>query len=217
MTNGAIFDNAMINNLETVGNAQISTSVYKYGTGSIYIPTPIGPQLLTQATPQTVFGIGDFTIECWYYAISRPDLAPAIISNDTTGAYPTNYWALHDRHHQDGSSGTKFSFWAGNINGSGAPILVSTTSVSNGVWYYIAVTRSGSTFRLFVNGTLEASTTSSASIDNNIAKRLSIGRSGYGDSGLNGYVDDLRITKGYARYTATFTPPTAAFPNIGPY
>jgi hypothetical protein len=207
-TNAGIFDNTGKNNLETVGDAQIDTTTKKYGTGSIYIPSPLGQKLRAPASDGLIFGTGDFTIECWYYAISKPDVAPTIITNDETASFPTNYWALHDRHN---SAANKFSFWAGNAN-SGAAFLVGTTNVANGTWYHVAVTRSGSTFRLFVNGTVEDTETSSASLDGNVLKAINIGRSGYSDSYMNGFIDDLRITKGVARYpTEPF--PTKAFPD----
>ena len=210
-TNAGIIDNSMSNNLETVGNAQISTSVKKYGTGSIYIPSPLGQKLKIPPTRDLVFGTSDFTMECWYYAISKPDVAPCLITNDETASFPTNYWAIHDRHN---SAANKFSFWAGNANGSAA-FLTGTTNVQNGTWYHVAVTRSGSTFRLFVDGVVEATGTSSASLDGDVAKAINIGRSGYADSYMNGYIDDLRITKGKARYTSNFTPPTSAFADKG--
>jgi hypothetical protein len=84
----------------------------------------------------------------------------------------------------------------------------SSTTVSNNNWYHLAVTRSSNTIRLFVNGTVEASNTvTSASMDSLVAKPICLGRTGYGDSGANAFIDDLRITKGIARYTSNFTPP----------
>lgn len=208
-TNAGIYDSTAFNNLETVGNAQISTSVKKFGTGSIYIPSPLGQKLRIPPTQDLVFGTSDFTIECWYYAISKPDVAPCLITNDETASFPVNYWAIHDRHNQ---AADKFSFWMGNaVNND--EFLIGTTTVVNGTWYYVAVTRSGSTFRLFVDGVVEDTGTSSASLDGGVAKAINIGRSGYSDSYMNGYIDDLRITKGYARYTANFDPPTKAFPD----
>jgi len=80
-------------------------------------------------------------------------------------------------------------------------------------WYHIAVSRSGSTFRSFVNGVVEKTFTSSATIFSDVTIPYNIGRSGYSPGGYfyyNGYIDDLRINKGVARYTTTFTPPTSA-------
>jgi hypothetical protein len=93
--------------------------------------------------------------------------------------------------------------------------VASSTTVSLNTWTHIAITRSGSTWRCFVNGTLEATATAAVTLYTGTGL-ISSGANPVGDNSLTGYIDELRITKGYARYTATFTPPTAAFPNIGP-
>ena len=85
MSNGAIYDNAELNNLETVGSAQISTSVFKYGTGALsfngttdYLPTP--------AKAAFVLGTSDFTVEAWIYATTT---AQGVICGQTNAAYAT--------------------------------------------------------------------------------------------------------------------------------
>jgi hypothetical protein len=72
------------------------------------------------------------------------------------------------------------------------------------------MTRSGSTVRGFLNGTQELSFSSAANIS--LPCALALGSYVAGTSSANGYLDDVRITKGYARYTSAFTPPTAPFP-----
>ena len=83
-------------------------------------------------------------------------------------------------------------------------------------WYHIAVTRSGTTFRSFVNGVVEKTFTSiSGAIYFDPTIPYNIGRSAYDPGGYfhyNGYMDDFRVTRGYARYTTNFTPPTSALP-----
>ena len=85
----------------------------------------------------------------------------------------------------------------------------SSTPPTKNVWNHIAVSRSGSTIYAFVNGTLVYS---GANTTNYIAGPLSIASipTSAGNT-VSGYVDDLRITKGVARYTSNFTAPTSAF------
>ncbi len=191
-TNAGIIDNAMMNDLETVGNAQISTSVKKYGTGSLAFDGT-GDYLKTASTPQLGIGSGDFTIEAWVYFNA----------------------AQTSVHITDGmSSGAMFLKTTATQVGIGRSFIAEDTmfnySFATGTWYHIAFTRSGSTVRGFVNGTSIGSATNTI---NYATAGLTVGADNGGNQALNGYIDDLRITKGYARYTANFTAPTAAFPN----
>jgi len=202
--NGAIFDNAMMNNLETVGNAQISTSVVKYGTGSLAFDGT-GDYLVSNpaTTNLYAFGTGDFTIEFWVYInnVSGTQVIYDCRPASGEGLYPTIY-----------TSGGVLAYYTNSDN------RITGSSLSANTWYHIAVSRSGSSTKMFVNGTQTGSTYTDSNNYINTAGRPFIGGNAntVGSNSLNGYIDDLRITKGYARYTATFTPPTAALPDIGP-
>jgi hypothetical protein len=206
-TNGAIFDNAMMNDLETVGNAQISTSVKKYGTGSIYFDGS-GDRLYEPSNQNFNFGTGDFTIELWAYPISQGghgnsnndcliDFRPATGG----GAYGTLYIF---------NSGTGVYWYANTGN------RITGGAISNSVWTHIAICRSAGSTRLFLNGVQSGSTYTDST--NYLVSPIMIGEfnDGGGAGNFNGYIDDLRITKGVARYTAAFTPPTVAFSDVGP-
>jgi hypothetical protein len=199
--NGAIFDNAMMNDLETVGNAQISTSVKKYGTGSLAFDGT-GDYLFGGNYLSATFSTGDFTIEMWlYYSSSAAgsdfliDCRPAA----TNGAYPTIY------------ADTGILYYFANSGNR-----ITSSSISTNTWMHVAVCRSGTSTKMFINGTQTGSTYTDST--NYICRTdgpvIGADRN-FGDS-LLGYIDDFRITKGYARYTANFTPPATEFPDIGP-
>jgi hypothetical protein len=89
--------------------------------------------------------------------------------------------------------------------------IVGTTTWSSNTWYHGAIVRSGSSLKLYINGTQEGSTFTLTT--QNFTNR--IWQIGNGPNGVfNGYIQDVRITNGYARYTANFTAPTAAFPTL---
>ncbi|MFB0964748.1 MAG: hypothetical protein QMC36_03520 [Patescibacteria group bacterium] len=92
-------------------------------------------------------------------------------------------------------------------------IAQGSTMPAANAWTHFAVTRSGTTIRVFLNGVLTASATNSTSFDGNSGS-MQIGAFN-GGYFFNGNVDDVRITKGYARYTADFSSslPSAPFPN----
>ena len=196
-TNAGILDNAMINNLETVGNAQISTSVKKYGTGSMYFDGT-GDYLDSTGGIVNALGSGNWTIEFWVYlnslsATNIIDYRSASVLSNTLGV---NY-----------DSGMQLF-----VNNSTTAIQGS--ALSTGTWYHVAVCKSGSSTKIFVNGTQAGSTYTDTNNYVAGANRPRIGSGGdVAGNYLNGYIDDLRITKGFARYTANFSVPTAAFPN----
>jgi hypothetical protein len=197
-TNGAIFDNAMMNDLETVGNAQISTSVVKYGTGSLAFDGT-GDYLIPPSGQNVTFGTGNFTIEGWFYWNSLASESAIMWGNGvgwTFYIYPANKLQ-----------------WGTTTPQAAANLLTGSTTLATGQWYHIAVTRSSNTLTLWVNGVSDGTVTDSNNYS--ASGRLALGIS-HSNEYFNGYMDDVRITKGYARYTTNFTPPTAAFPNTGP-
>ena len=203
-TNGAIFDNSMKNDLETVGNAQISTSVKKFGTGSMVFDGSGDYLTSNELSDLYAFGTGDFTIEMWVNLSSFASLQILYDSRpaSTDGLYPLIYV----------SSGGGSIIW----QISATARITGTATLATGTWYHVAVSRASGSTKMFLNGTQVGSTYADTNAYlNSGTTRPFIGGSSYsaGTLTVNGYIDDLRITKGIARYTANFTPPTAAFPN----
>ena len=192
-TNSGIVDNAMMNDLATVGNAQISTSVKKYGTGSMYFDGS-GDYLYINKNQPLTLGSGDFTVECWVYFTSVSG-TQVIIDDYDSAATGWQLWI----------NASVIKFYSGTAN-----LLSGTTTLTTGNWYHVAVSRSGSSLKMFLNGAVEASTTSSVAYTNATNPVLIGGQAAGGPTSyLFGYIDDLRITKGVARYVANFTPPTS--------
>jgi hypothetical protein len=201
-SNPAIVDVSSRNVMETVGGARIVTSTRKYGTGSMYFDGT-DDRLTFPANSFFAFP-GDFTIEFWSYNL------------DVSGSTQRGYLQISDT-----AGGLKTTYTSGitiaqSISGGGnlgVNIMGTALNSSAGViianqWQHIAVTRASGVVTLFVNGTQVASSIISNSIT---GQNLVIG--GYYNTTYlyNGYIDDLRITNGYARYTANFTAPTTTF------
>lgn len=180
------------------GNAQISTAESKFGGASGYFNGT--SDSLTFTDP--ALGTGDFTIEMWLKTNSSVQYAQ-LVGNETAGN--TGFTFLINN---NSSTGGQLAVY---LNGT---LRVSSSSGdwSDNTWHHVALTRSGSTVTLWGDGTSLGTGTSSASFSG--AATMVVARNNvYTPRNLVGYIDDLRITKGVARYTSTFTPPTAAFPN----
>jgi hypothetical protein len=160
-----------------------------------------------------LFGAGDFTLECWLFSnnISAGEQALMNIWDD----YSTVPQAWDFRVNGNG----KVSFQI-DVATADTVIFISTATLLISQWYHIAVTRSGNTFRLFINGTLDSTTTNSGTISSGTGP-LCIG--GYFGSAAadkesaNGYLSNVRIVKGTAVYTSAFTPsilPLDTIPNM---
>jgi hypothetical protein len=195
-TNAAILDQSMMNDLETVGNAQISTSVVKYGAASMYFDGT-GDGLFARSTPDSAFGTGDFTVEFWLNLAATLNTFAKVVMLGTTG----NCLTIE-------AQGVVNNLTITNKNST--VYVTSNTNLTTGTWIHVAATRASGTLRLFQNGTQVGSAANTVDFPN--VGGLYIGRSDSGQE-MTGYIDDLRITKGYARYTTTFTPPTQALPN----
>ena len=213
-TNAGIIDNTMLNNLETVGNAQISTAQTKFGGGSMSFDGN-GDYLMAPQYLNFNFGTSDFTIEGWIYINSLPiNDYSQIVCFGTSGN--TQRWILFiDTRTSQSAPYLRFL----SLNSSNSVVIdvpgAGSSGWSAGTWYHVAVTRSGNTFKLFRNGVQNGSTVTNAGScpATTSTGALYVGAEvGGGIAYWNGYIDDLRITKGYARYTSNFTPPTRAFP-----
>jgi len=200
-TNANIYDQSAKNDMETVGNAQVSTSVFKYGTSSTYFDGTGDYLASNSPTDLYAFGTGEFTIEFWVRFNSLPGVSGLYDSRPaaTDGAYPTIYM-----------DGAILRYYANSNDRINGPTLVTNT------WYHIAVNRSGSFTKMYVDGSQVGATYSDSTNYLNPTGRPHIGALSTSAAyfPLDGYISDLRVTKGLGRYPYSFTPPTTSLPNF---
>jgi hypothetical protein len=203
-TNGGIIDTSMSNDLETVGNAQISTTQSKFGGASISFDGTGDALVVYDPSYENSPGGGDFTFECWVYFNALPGAFSAIYHLKNDSSTSTTVFIVEI------SSTGKLSLSTGI-----ATIIDGTAGLlTTGSWIHIAVTRASGTLRTFINGTQDKSASNTTTY-NGSYDLFGVWRYSGSDNYLNAYIDDLRITKGYARYTSNFTAPVGPFNGFG--
>lgn len=176
----------------TATNASISTARSKFGTGS-YRRDSSSSYLTTPANAALQLGTGDFTVEFWIYLDD--------VSSQDRGFFEYGGGL--------GAGVDGATLWVVAIGSD--PTVISGGTVSAATWTHIAVTRASGSMKAFINGTQAGSTYTSS--ENFTQNQVTIGYL-YGSSfGFTGNLDEMRITKGVARYTSNFTAPTAPFPD----
>ncbi len=182
-----------------VGNAQIDTAQKEFGTGSILFDGT-GDSLSIVGGADFDF-TGDLTVDFWCRFNSIKSQTFFNIVHEHLGYYTfvlftpdLNTIILYTR---DGNSS-----WT-----LGSSLVVNT-------WYHIAIVRSGSTITGYLNGTSIGTRTDGNEL-NVDQDALYIGNNSGGSSSFDGWIDEFRISKGVARWTSNFTPPTSAYPDYG--
>jgi hypothetical protein len=203
-TNAGIFDQTAKNNLETVGNAQISTSVTKFGTGSVEFDGTGDVIIVPGRGDSVLFGTGNFTIEFFAWVNSASVRSYLFDTCPLSVVSPTNRILI------DVQNNGALRY----VTFQGTTVLITSSSgaVTANQWNHIALCKSSGQTRLFLNGTQVGSTYTDTLNYPAQINRPVLGGDAFNNSGsLIGYLDELRITTGFARYTANFAPPTSPF------
>ena len=175
------------------------TNIVKFGQGAAYFDGSTC-YLTTPDSPNWDFGTSDFCVEWWEYRFSKTS-GSTVFSRDATASYPA-----FDFGRADGTNSKVYM----SSDGANWDIANGKTfgAITTDVWAHYAVTRDGSTFRMFKNGTQTDTWTSAAALVAS-SSVLYVGRNG--STYLTAVIDEIRITKGSPVYTAAFTAPTEPF------
>ena len=188
-------------NATVAGQAQVDTSDKKFGTGSALFDGA-GDELSWADSNDWNLAAGSFTLECW--------AKPATVAAGTRTFF--GQWEA-----------VGFLGWIVYQSGAALAFNLSTTGSDNIVqlsggtlatsWQHICIDFNGTKYRAYIDGTMVASSTTLRTI-NNSSYRLSVGATDAASLPYNGRIDEVRITKGVARYASDsgFTVPSAAFP-----
>ena len=145
------------------------------------------------------FGTGDFTVECWCYSKNRGTYDYIIDgrnSGQTTGTWTLAYGYA-------GGNG-RLEFASGGVGGT----LLECPAANNpeaGRWFHVAVARSGTSLKMFIDGVEVTSATNSTDFSTSPSTSY-IGTRYSQQHYWDGYMQDIRVYKGVAKYTSDFTP-----------
>jgi hypothetical protein len=216
--NGTSFTDSSSNNytVSVTGGAITETSQSKFGGSSLYIPNN-SAYVSVPDNDDWYFGTGDFTIDFWWqYTGSWAD--NTFLFGQYTDGTNRNFLGTQDyngKHlygvsRKDGEGYLDINPW------SGGRALAADT------WYHIAITRASGVLYFFVNGELDWSDNTQTSTEwQNNTPTFKVGNDGSGGGSMTYWIDEFRISKGIARWTEAFTPPTEAYSSsqniIGPF
>ena len=201
-----IVDSGTVNtSINLYGSGSLRTNIKKFGTASYYNPGAYS-YLRVPTTNILNFGSGNWTVEAWVYRTESQSFPSGGV-----------VWSLNQLFfaYTDGGISAQFYDSAYNgigFSGGGGNVLLNT-------WQHIAIVRSGNDLLGFIDGVNVSSGNANQYGNPSIAtppSYFSIGAHGnesFGQYAFAGYIDDLRITKGIARYTGNFTPPASEFAN----
>ena len=191
-TDAGIIDKSQsVKTITLNGDVKSSTAQTKHLSSSVYFDGA-GDSLSLPDSPNLNFGSGDSTIEMWVYP-----LGTGTFNLMTRGSSGYSGFVLSSTGFLESTNG---SSWGVNMTFS--------TAITANSWQHVAVVRNGSTITAYRDGTSVGTASISGSVSS-AAQSLAIGERA-GQSNFQGYMSDIRITKGLARYTANFTPPSAA-------
>ncbi|WP_291516557.1 LamG domain-containing protein [Bdellovibrio sp. ArHS] len=196
---GSTFTDVKGKTITLTGSPTTSTAQVKYGTASGLFAK--GHRLVLPTSADFTYN-GDFTIETWVY--------PTVLQTA---------WGIFDAR-TNGGTAAMYCMGLVNVGGvyrleyfNGTSYKATSTSVAINTWSHVAIVRSGSTLSFYVNGVKDSTTaTIAATQTGGTSPVIGTKDDGLAGYGIVGYLDDFRITKGVARYTANFTPPSKAFP-----
>ena len=175
------------------GGAKLSTAQKKWGTASLALDGT-GDYVTVATQPDFDFGTDAFCLEAWIYNTAQSSANQIIF--DFRSSNPSYQPAFYI----NGTTNTL------RLAVNGASVLESAATIPLNTWTHIALAKSGTSTKIFINGTQSGSTYT----DNNtyIQGPLTLGARFDGTSAFFGYIDDVKISKGVARYTSNFTAPT---------
>ncbi|WP_152600197.1 LamG domain-containing protein, partial [Cellvibrio mixtus] len=190
------------------GNVIQSQGEYMYGVSSCYFDGN-GDYLELAQNPELNFKTSDFTIETWFYQTADSNAYSTLFANHTSTTYTTGarFLMVYGANAPVVSQRRKIGFGGFNL-ATNQSILESETQINLNTWYHVAVTRKNNIFSLFVNGKKEREISKIDAMDFSLnGTRVGI-NSWDGTAGhWFGYIDDLRVTRGVARYTEDFIVP----------
>lgn len=190
MDNAGVFDKTGNHDLTLSGDTATSTTQTKFADTSMYFD---GADDYLFSNQEIFLGAGDWTIEFWVYPTSSAvshyvDFRDG--SNSGNQAVPTIYY----------SSGLKY-YTSGSDRISGG-------SISANQWTHIAVCKSSNVTKMFINGTQTGS--NFADTVNYVSEQFSFGiYRGNNQGDFTGYLENLQVLTGIAKYTSNFTVPTS--------
>lgn len=197
------------NAITFVGTAKISTVQQKFGSASLLLDGD-SDYVSVPDSDDWNFGNGDFTIDMW---VKKTADGTAYGVYEQSDGVSTSESSIMCRLDSANKLATRFC-WGSGV--SDYTDVISTGTITGTAWHHIALVRYGNTVTQYIDGTADGTGDLTGKTLQNSSQIVKIGYSLAYTAYWNGYIDEVRVSKGIARWTSNFTPPTSEY-GLGAY